>query len=98
MDQLDKDAKAAWDMRMSYGKYMANVKPKLNEIIVPEPEQPQESAQGMERHGCCVLCGNRIPPAAARNRKYCGKKCAEEAYRAQRREADVRRRAKARKG
>lgn len=94
MDDLSRDAVAASKLGMSYGRYMANVKPYTNAGEKP-PESPKKPTRGQEKHLCCILCGKPIPKAS-KNRKYCGHECSEKAYRAQQRVSDARRRENAR--
>lgn len=57
---LVEDAKAAHKLHMTYGQYMATVKP----LEPPKPPKPLEKANGR----ICELCG---APLVGKQRKYC---------------------------
>ena len=69
MDQLSKDAKAASDIGISYGKYMAR-KHKPVAAVRPVKRKTQEGRQ-------CVVCGAQIKYGSGRS-KYCSTECSKE--------------------
>lgn len=70
MDQLSKDAKAASDLGISYGKYMAR---KHKPVAAVRPGKKMKNVG----HRRCVVCGAPILPSTGR-RKYCSTECARE--------------------
>ena len=73
MDQLSKRAKAASDMRMSYGHYIAKFHPQ-----VPPTERQKKPCTDKKKteRPLCVICGKEIP-AGAKRHKTCGAACAD---------------------
>ena len=86
VDQLDIDAKAASDMGVSYGKYMANHKGKAKAVETPQKEEKPEKVR------LCVVCQERIPPNAHGKAKTCSPACADERRRQQQKKTNLRRR------
>lgn len=72
MDQLDIDAKAASDMRVSYGKYIALFKGRVAPAEQPKRKKPKDKTA----RPLCVICGKEIP-AGAKRHKTCGAACAD---------------------
>ena len=72
MDQLDIDAKAASDMSVSYGKYIALFKGRVAPAEKPKRKKPKDKPA----RPLCVICGQEIPARSGR-KKTCGAACAD---------------------
>lgn len=72
MDQLDIDAKAASDMRVSYGKYIALFKGRAAPVVKPTGKE----AKNKPARPLCVICGQEIPKGSRRT-KTCSPACAD---------------------
>ena len=72
MDQLDIDAKAASDMRVSYGKYIALFKGRAMPVEKPKKKRAKDKPP----RPLCVICGKEIPEGSGR-KKTCGAVCAD---------------------
>lgn len=70
MDQLAKDAMAARQAHLTYGRYMAT-KYQPAEKPKPKKKKPMEGPR-------CTCCGMLIPPGS-RRRQYCSAECADRA-------------------
>ena len=70
MDKLARDAVAACQIDMSYGKYKAM----QAQAVAVKPEKV--SAKNMKK---CENCGKEFELNSRRKRKYCGDACREEA-------------------
>ena len=73
MDQLDIDAKAASDMGVSYGKYMAIHKDRS--VAEPVRRKPPAKKKEPDRPRCQV-CGKEIPEGS-RRKVTCSAACAD---------------------
>ena len=89
MDQLDIDAKAASDMRVSYGKYIALFKGR----VAPAEKPKRKKAKDKPARPLCVICGKEIPEGVKRH-KTCGAVCADILRTQNYRETERRRRQK----
>ena len=89
MDQLDIDAKAASDMRISYGKYIALFKGR----VAPVVKTTGKKVKNKPARPLCVICGQEIPTGSGRS-KTCGAACADILRTQNYRETERRRRQK----
>lgn len=67
MDNLTRDAVAAFQAGMHYGDYMAK-----KERGLLEPKEVEAPVYGQQRRKLCVACGKLI---CGRRRKYCTDRC-----------------------